>query len=269
MMVVITAVLGYLISTSFVADWAVMGLLFFGGFAITGAANIINQVLERDYDKLMKRTANRPLAANRMNSSTAVFMAGLLCVIGLGALALIHPICGLLGSLSFVSYAFIYTPLKRFSTLAIPVGAIPGALPVLIGCVAGSGTITSLALTLFMIQFLWQFPHFWAIGYLSFEDYKNAGFKLVPQINGNIDPKIALYSVIYCAAILILSCWIAYIGMIVSPLINGLFILVSFLFLLVSLNFYRRQSRKTALQLMFASIIFMPMSLIVFLMDLI
>ena len=178
--VVITSALSYLVVSQFYTfDWFILGMLTLGGFLVASAANAMNEVLEKDFDILMERTKNRPVATGRMKVSDAVMISGLLCLAGIVCLALINPITSFLGMISFVSYAFIYTPLKRYSTLAVPVGAVPGALPVLIGATACSGEITILGLVLFAIQFLWQFPHFWAIGYLGFEDYKKAGYKLV------------------------------------------------------------------------------------------
>ena len=191
LMVVVSSVLAYLVAAGGQFDWIVMGLLFIGGFAVSAAANGINQVLEKEFDAMMVRTQNRPLAANRMKSSEAVMSSGLMLVFGIICLGLINPLTAFIGMSSFVLYAFLYTPMKRYSTLSVAIGAIPGALPVLIGVVAHSGTFTVLGITLFLIQFLWQFPHFWAIAFLSFEDYDNAGYKLLPKDNdGKIDRNI-------------------------------------------------------------------------------
>ncbi len=266
-MVVLTAVLGYLIAMSLRPDWEVLILLVLGGFSLTAGSNILNEILERDYDKLMKRTMIRPIAAGRMHVANGVILAGVSSILGLILLSLIHPLCGILGSISLVAYAFIYTPLKRLSPLAVPVGALPGAVPVLIGWVAATGSISETAIYLFLLQYLWQFPHFWAIGYLGFEDYQKAGFRLLPTKDGKLHPQVSWHSVVYCTAILCMAIWIAYSGVIVSPIVGIILILVSILFLLFSLNFWRKQSRRTALHLMLASLMFMPMSLLVFLLD--
>ena len=175
-------------------SWVAVLLLGVGGFLVTGAANALNQVLEKDYDKLMKRTANRPLAAERMTTSTAVLMAGLMCLLGTFCLSAFNAWAGLLGMLSMVLYAFVYTPMKRFSPLAVVVGAIPGALPLMIGCVAVEGYLSGLAIALFAIQFFWQFPHFFAIAWVGDEDYKRAGFNLLPNKKGLLDSSVGTVS---------------------------------------------------------------------------
>ena len=145
--------------------------IFIGGFLITGAANALNQALEKGYDARMSRTANRPLPSGRMEESTAVLIAGVMSVFGLIILANLSLWSALLGAISLLLYAFVYTPLKRVSSVAVFVGAIPGALPVLIGTVSAQGELTVLGLCLFAIQFFWQFPHFWAISWLGHQDY--------------------------------------------------------------------------------------------------
>jgi len=173
MFVVFSAAAAYLTTIQTPINWAKVLTLSLAGFLITGAANALNEVLERDFDKMMNRTANRPLAAGRMNSSEAVLAAGIMSLIGLSLLAMFNPLTVFLGSLSLISYAFVYTPLKRVSPIAVLIGAIPGALPVMIGSVAATGVLTPLAIALFAIQFLWQFPHFWAIAWIADEDYKS------------------------------------------------------------------------------------------------
>ena len=266
LMVLMSSVLGYLVVAGFQTSPVILALLTVGGFLTTAAANILNQVLERDFDGLMERTKNRPLAANRMKVSEAVLMAGLSMVTGIGMLAFINPLTALLGTLSLLSYAFVYTPLKRYSTASVAVGAIPGALPVLIGTCAFEGSLSVLGLTLFAIQFLWQFPHFWAIGWLSFEDYKKAGYKLLPiNEEGNIDENIGLYSGIY-ALLLIPVC---YLGFINEPRINlTMFILsivLSVAYLVFCVMLQKKKDRKSALSLMFSSFFYLPLILLVYL----
>ena len=129
-----------------------------------------------DYDKQMKRTENRPLVTGKMSISEAVLIAGIMSLVGVSLLALFNPLCAFMGMVSLISYAFIYTPLKRQSNIAVMVGAFPGAMPMVIGCTAAEGgQLTILGLSLFALQFVWQFPHFWAIAWLGDEDYKNAG----------------------------------------------------------------------------------------------
>ncbi|MDX1409767.1 MAG: protoheme IX farnesyltransferase, partial [Saprospiraceae bacterium] len=161
LLVVFSSVMAFAVAAGTITQWFPMLILAIGGFLVAGASNAINQILERDYDKLMERTAIRPVASGRMQVSEAIAIAGLMLLFGIVALALFNPLTAFLGTLSFIIYAFIYTPLKRYSTSAVAVGAIPGAMPALIGCVAFEGTVSWLALVLFGLQFLWQFPHFW------------------------------------------------------------------------------------------------------------
>ncbi len=261
MMVVISSQLAYAVAAYGGIDMTVFIFLSIGGFFVTCAANTLNQVLERDYDAFMERTKDRPLAAKRMKVSDAVMFAGILSLIGVSALAFINPLTGLLGTLSMIIYAFIYTPLKRVSTVSVGIGAIPGALPVLIGCTAYSGTITLLGLLLFCIQFLWQFPHFWAIGYLAFDDYQKAGYKLLPESNGQIDRKVGLHSFIY--ALLLIVCVFLLVNV---PEISAAGILVcavlSAIYSGYSLNFYVKHDRISARKLMFSSFFYLPLVLI-------
>jgi len=237
-------------------------VLITGGFLITFAANILNEILEADYDKLMERTANRPLAAGRWTSSSALVLAGIASLSGIILLALLNPLTSFLGTLSLVTYAFLYTPLKRYSTIAVIVGAIPGALPVMIGMIAHDGVITSGSLFLFAIQFIWQFPHFWAIGFLSYDQYRNAGYKLLPEENGNIDKRLGLQALIYTSLLLpviligFLTGLLSVYGMIGIGILSLYFIWRAF-------NFFKNFERVSARSLMFSSFIFLPLALMV------
>jgi len=266
LMVVLTSVLAYWIAAGFQGDLLVMTLLFFGGFAISGAANGINQVLEKEYDAQMDRTKLRPLAADRMKSSEAVLFSGLLLVVGVILLGLINPLTAFIGMISFVLYAFVYTPLKRYSTISVAVGAIPGALPALIGCVAFEGTITLLGLTLFFIQFLWQFPHFWAIAYLSFDDYDRAGYKLLPKdADGSIDKNLGIYSALYALLTIPTVIGAYYLGLETSMIALAAIIICCLLYTWMGIRMQLNPSRKTALGLMFSSFAYLPFVLILYL----
>lgn len=258
--VVLSSGIAYLIGAAETFELMVFTQLMVGGFLITAASNILNEVLEKDFDALMKRTANRPVAAGRMSVSSAVLVAGISASLGLILLAMIHPLAVLLGSLALVSYSFIYTPLKRFSLWAVPVGAIPGAIPVLIGAVVGQGGITMLAIVLFAIQFLWQFPHFWAIAWLGFDDYKKAGYQFVPEKNGEVDPKIAIHSMVYALLLVPVVLWPSIEG--VNHIATGLVLaLLSVLFAYLGIRLYKGRSRKDALILMFGSLLYLPIVL--------
>jgi protoheme IX farnesyltransferase len=260
--VVLTSLIAFMIASNGVYSLTQLLLLALGGFLVTGSANTLNQVLEKDFDILMERTKNRPLAAGRMKISDAVLFAGLCCVIGVLILATFNPLTVLLSVLALISYAFIYTPLKRYSTSAVAVGAIPGALPVLIGFAAVDGSISALAFSLFVIQFLWQFPHFWSIGYLGFEDYNKAGYKLLPISDNKIDKNVGLYGMIYTLLIIPIAYFIFTINhSAVQFLITSI---LSLLFAYTSLNLHYKFDKKSALLVMFTSFFYMPFVLIVY-----
>jgi protoheme IX farnesyltransferase len=233
---------------------------------VTGAANTLNQVLEKDYDRLMKRTADRPLAAGRMTVSEAVMFAGLQSLFGITFLAMFNPWAAFFGTFSLVLYAFLYTPLKRISPVAVFVGAIPGALPTLIGCVAAQGTLTPLALSLFTLQFLWQFPHFWSIGWLGFEDYRKAGYQLVPAKEGKPDRSIALQSFVFALCLVPVGLFPYWMG-VTGAISAGIVVVLSLAYAGFSWNFYRKTDRKSALMLMFFSFLYIPVSLLAFFAD--
>jgi protoheme IX farnesyltransferase len=258
--VVFSSVVAYCIAAGSKFNTLAFIVLAVGGALITFAANILNEVLEAQYDSMMQRTANRPLAAGRWSTSAALVLAGSFALFGIILLALLNPLTSFLGTVSLVTYAFIYTPLKRYSTIAVIVGAIPGALPVMIGMIAHDGVLTSAALFLFAIQFLWQFPHFWAIGFLSFDQYKHAGYKLLPEENNTIDRRLATQSLIY-TAMFIPVLLIGYYHTLIS--LGGLaaMLAVSSYFLYKAWVFYRDFDRESARKLMFSSFIYLPVAL--------
>lgn len=237
-------------------------ILVAGGFLITFAANILNEILEADFDKLMERTANRPLAAGRWNASSALVLAGLASLVGIVLLALLNPLTSFLGTLSLVTYAFLYTPLKRYSTIAVIVGAIPGALPVMIGMIAHDGIITSESLFVFAIQFIWQFPHFWAIGFLSYKQYRNAGYKLLPEEDGNIDRRLGSQTLVYTTLLIPVILAGFLFGILPVAGLIGMGIL-SMYFIWRAWKFFRHFERDSAKALMFSSFIFLPVALMV------
>ena len=161
-------------------DVKVLLLLMFGGFFIVAASNIYNQIIEKDLDALMVRTKNRPLPTNKISVNTALVLAVLLTIIGLFMLYMINSKVALLAAVSIFLYTSVYTPLKLITPLSVFVGAIPGALPFMLGWVAATGEIGVEAIMLFLMQFFWQFPHFWSIGWMQNKDYENAGFKMLP-----------------------------------------------------------------------------------------
>lgn len=262
--VVFSSVIAYLIAATGPVSLISLVVLAAGGFLTTGAANTLNQVLEKDYDRLMKRTENRPLAAGRMKVSEAVMAAGFMSLFGISLLAVFNPWTAFFGTFALVSYAFVYTPMKRVSPGAVFIGAVPGALPTLIGCAAAQGELTWLGLTLFAIQFCWQFPHFWSIAFLGYEDYSKAGYQLVPEVGGEIDLKKLGQQALGYALVLIplglLPAYLGYTGWVSAVIVAALGICYSYF----AWNFLQKPARKTALQLMFFSFGYIPLSLLLF-----
>lgn len=240
--------------------------IFLGGSLISGAANALNQVLEKRYDAKMSRTSNRPLAAGRMSDSTALLIAGVMSVSGLILLATLNLWSALLGAVSLLLYAFVYTPLKRLSSMAVFVGAIPGALPVLIGTVSAQGELTTLGLCLFGIQFFWQFPHFWAISWLGHQDYIKAGFKITPSL-GDLPTKTTGFQAFVYALFLLPVCWLCQRFNVSGYLSFYVFLISSLLYVLLSFRLYMVNNKKAALALLFFSFFYIPVVLGAFLID--
>ncbi|MDX1910875.1 MAG: heme o synthase [Saprospiraceae bacterium] len=266
LLVLFSAVMSYAIVCEGAVSWGAMLLLAVGGFLVTGSANALNQVLERDYDRLMPRTANRPVVTGRMSVSTAVLLAGLMAMFGITMLSVFNPLAGFLGTLSLISYAFVYTPMKRSTPLAVVVGAIPGALPLVIGCVAHEGYISPMAWMLFALQFLWQFPHFWAVAWLADEDYKKAGFYLLPSKNGVKDQTTGLLSFVFCLLMVgsaLLSYGLGYVGIWATAVLVTLNVYWAW----YCWQLYKTCERTAARKQMFVSFMHLPLSLIVLLMD--
>jgi heme o synthase len=180
-LVVFSAGIGYIVAAGSTIDWRAMAIMLLGGFLITASANGLNQIIERNTDQLMHRTAKRPVASGRLSLFEAIMVSLLTGVVGIALIAFFtNMLSAALGLLSLLLYAFVYTPLKRVSPLSVLVGAFPGALPVLIGYSAYQGELNFEAGYLFFLQFIWQFPHFWAIAWVLHEDYTRGGFAMLP-----------------------------------------------------------------------------------------
>ena len=264
--VVLSSVLAYLVALGGggFSWWAIL-VLTAGGFFTTAAANILNEILEKDYDREMVRTRQRPLAEGRMTTSDALLMAGFSSLAGIALLALFNPWTAILGMVSLMSYAFVYTPLKRVGPIAVLVGAIPGALPALIGSAAAEGAITGLGMTLFTIQFFWQLPHFYAIGFLGADDYRRAGFRLVPESpEGGVDAAILGRDSIFATLALIPLVILPYLLDATTWWATALVIVLSLLFLRFAVAFYRQPQRTTALRMMFYSFAYLPLAFTLF-----
>jgi len=185
MLVVFSSVIGYLFGSKLSFDLYKLFFLALGGSLVTFSSNAINQYIEKETDKLMLRTQNRPLPTNKLGGMEVILFIGITAFSGLSILALVfNATTALLSALSLLLYGFFYTPLKRISSIAVFVGAIPGALPPLLGYVAATNALDQNAIWLFLVQFFWQFPHFWAIAWVSFDDYKRAGIMLLPSKDG-------------------------------------------------------------------------------------
>ena len=247
-------------------EWMSLILFLLAAFAITGSANIINQIVEKDLDKLMKRTQDRPLPSERISVQEAIWLAVILFS-GASFVFLTEfnlRACAL-AILSTILYGFVYTPLKRVGTIAVFIGAIPGAFPPMIGWVAATNQFGLEPGILFAIQFFWQFPHFWAIAWVLDEDYKKAGFNLLPSKKGK-DRSTAIQMMVYTLFLLPIG-WLPYeLGMtgINSALVAMLF---GVLFLAQTFHLMKKCTDKTALQLMFGSFIYLPIVQISYLLD--
>jgi heme o synthase len=266
-MVVFSAVISYLLAPKIVQyDWLHIILLFIGGMLVTGSANAVNQVLEKDTDALMKRTAKRPVASGRM-SVTEGWSFAIIAVIG-GLLILgfyFNWLSAVIAAVSWFVYAYMYTPLKKVSSVSVLVGAVPGALPCLIGWAAGQDELSVGGWVLFAIQFFWQFPHFWAIAWIAHKDYSNAGFKLMPSTEGPTKYS-AVQSVIYSLVLIPVGTLPYLVGM--SGMVSFWIVLAANLFMVwQSIRLFRQMETKAARRVMFSSYIYLPIVLLALLAD--
>ena len=243
-----------------------IAMVMLGGLLVTGSANIINQILEKDLDKVMKRTSKRPLPTGQVSVTEAVVFCVILGISGVGLLAyFFNALTAALSLLSLVLYGFVYTPLKRINPICVFVGAIPGAMPPLIGWVAASGSIDIEAIILFGIQFFWQFPHFWAIAWVLDDDYKKAGFKMLPTAGGK-DLKTAVQIMIYTLMLIPLSLLPLQFGM-TGTTSAMIAVVCGVLFLAQTFYLMRTCSKKAAMNIMFGSFLYLPIVQIAFVLD--
>ncbi|MBN3584251.1 protoheme IX farnesyltransferase [Algoriphagus aestuarii] len=266
-LVTFSAVFGFILGDSGSSfGWSSFLGLALGGFLISGASGAANEIMERDLDKLMKRTEKRPLPLQTISLTEAYWFTFIVAFLGIALLWIFtNPLTTWLGVLSMVLYVFAYTPLKRVGPIAVFVGAIPGAMPPLLGWTAATGSISYEALIIFGIQFIWQFPHFWAIAWVSDEDYKKAGFKLLPS-GGGQDLNTAIQIMIYTLFLLPLGLLPSYFGL--TGLNSGIVATVcGVLFLAQTFSLMRDCSRKSALKIMFGSFLYLPIVQIAYLLD--
>lgn len=259
-MVVFSTVISYLLAPNIRFDLLEVLLLFTGGMLVTGSANTINQILEKDTDKLMKRTASRPVASGRMHENEAWAFAGITGALGILIMYRFSTEAALLSLLSLVLYGFIYTPLKKVNSIAVLMGAIPGALPCLIGWVAsfeeGSNNVWTGGWILFAIQFLWQFPHFWAIAWMLHDDYQKAGYWMLPTRGGR-DKKGGYQILIYTVLLIIVAMTPIYYGM-CGPKALLLILPISLWVLAKAFALFRSLEIADARKLLYSTLIFTP-----------
>ena len=267
--VVFTCVICYLLAPNVVDyNWKMILLLFAAGMLITGSANAINQAVEKDTDAVMKRTASRPVAAGRMTQQEAYIFALLAGIIGVVMMWYFFNFSSaIISAFSLFLYAFIYTPLKKISSIAVLVGAFPGALPCLIGWVAGQDDFSVGGWILFGIQFIWQFPHFWAIAWVSHTDYSKAGFKLLPTDKGPTK-FTALQALMYSVLMLPIGILPNYITPPIAGQISMWVLIAANLFMVWQCaKLYKEMDVKAARRVMFSSYIYLPIVYLALLAD--
>lgn len=265
--VVFSSIAGYLLGMVHF-DWLSLFLLIFGGYCLVGASNAYNQIIEKDLDFLMNRTRNRPVPSGRMSVNTAMAIAVVMTLFGLVALYILNPKTAMFGAISLFLYTSAYTPLKTKTPLSVFVGAFPGAIPFMLGWVAATDEFGIEPGTLFMIQFFWQFPHFWALGWMLDEDYKKGGFKMLPT--GKKDKGTALQIIMY-------TFWMIVISIIPVFGITGrlqlsipaaiLVFLLGLGMLFYGFRLYERRDNKSARNLMLASVSYLTLMQLVYVAD--
>ncbi|MGB3590193.1 MAG: heme o synthase [Nonlabens sp.] len=265
--VVFSSLMGYFLGTD---SYELLTLVYLtvGGYFLVGSSNVFNQIIEKDRDALMKRTMNRPIPTGRIAVSHAWIYGLLMAVTGVFLLYLINSATAFFGALSIVLYAALYTPLKTVSPLCVFVGAFPGAIPYMLGWVAASGSFGIEPGTLFMLQFFWQFPHFWAIGWMLEDDYKAGGFKMLPT--GAADRGTALQTVLYTIWTVLISL-VPVLGitgeLYMSPVAAVAVGLLGLWFLYSAVELYRKRSREIARKLMLVSVSYITLIQIIYVVD--
>ena len=265
--VVFSSLAGYLLGVETV-DYTTLTLLAFGGYFMVGASNAFNQIIEKDLDALMDRTQNRPVAAGRMSVNTAFAIASIFTVLGIVILYIINPQTAMFGAISIFLYACVYTPLKTKTPLSVFVGAIPGAIPFMLGWVAATNDFGIEPGTLFAVQFFWQFPHFWAIGWFLFDDYKKGGFFMLPTRKR--DKGTAVQTIIYTVWTVLASLIPAFgfTGKLYLTPISAIIVgLLGLGLLYFALQLFKKMTTQAAKTLMLASVSYITLLQIVYVLD--
>lgn len=268
--VVFSSVAGYLLgfSDDYPFSWATLILLTVGGYCMVGASNVFNQIIEKDLDALMDRTKNRPVPSGKMSSKNAFILGSLLTILGIAILYSINPKTAMFGAISIFLYTSIYTPLKTKTPLAVFVGAFPGAIPFMLGWVAATGDFGVEAGTLFLIQFFWQFPHFWSIGWFLFDDYKKAGFFMLPT--GRKDKKTALQTILYTVWLILASLLpvTGFTGELNLSIISAVVVFLLGLWMLVyAVKLYKQMDAAAAKKLMLVSVSYISLLQVIYVLD--
>ncbi|UGS23319.1 heme o synthase [Flavobacterium channae] len=268
--VVVSTIAGYLLGFNEEQpfEWLVLLLLVVGGYCMVGASNVFNQIIEIELDAKMDRTKNRPLPSGRISKQKAFILGFILTVLGLTILYNVNPKTAMFGAISIFMYVSLYTPLKTVTPLSVFVGAFPGAIPFMLGWVAATGQFGIEAGTLFIIQFFWQFPHFWAIGWFLYEDYEKAGFFMLPT--GKRDKKTALQTILYTIW-MILASVIPVFGftgkLMLSKISAGLVVLLGLWMLFYAVKLYKEMDAKAARKLMIISVSYISLLQIIYVLD--
>ncbi|WP_353149316.1 heme o synthase [Flavobacterium sp.] len=268
--VVFSSIVGYLLGFSAQHPFSVVTLvlLAIGGYCMVGASNIFNQVIEKDLDAKMDRTKNRPVPSGRISVNNALTLGFVLTCIGLVVLYFINPKTAMFGAISIFMYVSLYTPLKTLTPLSVFVGAFPGAIPFMLGWVAATGSFGIEAGTLFLIQFFWQFPHFWAIGWFLFEDYEKAGFFMLPT--GKRDNKTVIQIILYTFWLLVASILpvFGFTGELQLSVVAAVIVfLLGCWMLFYAIQLYRNKETKTAKKLMLVSVTYITLLQIIYVID--
>lgn len=265
--VVFSSVAGYFLGAE-VIDFVELLLLAVGGYMMVGASNAFNQVIEKDLDVLMDRTKNRPIPSGRMSVKKALFIAFTFTILGLMVLYIINPVTAMFGAISIFLYVSIYTPLKTKTPLSVFVGAFPGAIPFMLGWVAATNDFSIESGTLFMIQFFWQFPHFWALGWWLYNDYKRGGFFMLPT--GKRDRGTAIQIILYTIWTIAVSLIPVFgvTGRLYLTPVSGILILILGLGMLYyAYKLYKNRDEISAKKLMFASVSYITLLQIIYVLD--
>lgn len=265
--VVFSSIAGYFLGAE-VINFVTVLLLAIGGYFMVGASNAYNQIIEKDLDALMDRTRYRPIPSGRMSVNTAFIIASTFTILGLLVLYIINPKTAMFGAVSIFLYVSIYTPLKTRTPLSVFVGAFPGAIPFMLGWVAATNEFSIEPGTLFMIQFFWQFPHFWAIGWWLFDDYKKGGFFMLPT--GKRDKGTAIQIILYSIWTILVSL-IPVLGvtgkLFLTPVSGVLILFLGLGMLYYALNLYKKRDALSAKKLMFASVSYITLLQIIYVLD--